>query len=722
MAGWRTMWKASPPRWVAPAGGLLFTWLYFLHYLPPFRRFSVPYDLSGYFLSLHDYAFRSLKEGRLPEWDPFMYCGLSFAGNVQASLFYPPLWLAFLASMGSPRLPFLAVEILVFAHVWLAWFFGFLWFRGRGLRAEAAVLGATAFAFSGYMMIHLQHFGIACGMAWVPLALWGIDEAAQSGRWRPLWKTALGGALVFLAGYTPFFVVFLVIAFVYGLRSIRLAAWTAAALALSLGLAAVQLLPSLESAALMEREARYGSGEFNLSWLYSMILPSYYDFSMTAPVKTGDYYYVGAASVLGLLLLPLGGRWRRAGPALAVLAASVILFTNPWNLVWRAVEPMPVVGHALRAWYFMGGIALAVAALAAEGLDSFMDRLTRKPGQARAAAGFMCAALLLAALWAMKGSNSQSIVAGWAGAAAVAFTAGAILLLLCQTAQASGAQRAAGLIVLALLAGSDYRIHGTAKWFNGSKNDEEWMIRGASPPGMIESVMQRLRRDPAVRVATDEFGPTAPTLRIWQLATVQGFDPFVSKQYKEFFSGCARFESNWTFYPDPKCEDKLRWLGVRYYITTEQASAYREMISSPSFRRISPDADFYQVFELEGSRAPVHFQGKGRISGFEWQPDRRSFLLEAETAGSLVLAESYHPGWAARVGGKRVQCARHANAFLQISVPPGRHRVEFEFRSRGLRAGAAVSLLSLALLAGVIVRGRAGGRSAPPPAADQARC
>jgi len=703
MTGWRQAFRKIPVSWIAAAGGLLFTWLHFLHYLPPFQRFSVPYDLSGYFLSLHDYAFRSLKAGRLPEWDPFLYCGLSFAGNVQASMFYPPLWLAFLASLGSARLPFLAVEIVVFAHVWLAWLFAFLWFRGRGLRAEAAMLGAAAFAFSGYMMIHLQHFGIACGMAWVPLALWGIDEAHQRGHWRPLWKTALGGALVFLAGYPPFFVVFLVCAFVYSLRSFRLAAWTVAALALSLGIAAVQLLPSLESTALMEREARYGSGEFNLFWLYSMILPAYFDFSMTAPVKTGDYYYVGAGAVLGLLLLPFGRRWRRAGPALAVLAVSVILFTNPRDLVWRVIEPLPIVSHTLRAWYFMGGIVLSVAALAAEGLDAVMERFSRRQGRARAAAGFISAALALAALWSLKGSNSQGVLVGWAGAVAVAVTAGAILLMLRQAAPATGAQRAVAFLVLALLAGSEYRIHGTAKWFNGSRNDEEWMIRGSSPPGMAEGVMRQLQADPSLRVAADEFGPAAPTLRIWQVATVQGFDPFISKQYKEYLSGCARFESNWTFYPDPKCEEKLRWLGVRYYITAKQGAAFQELTPRPSYRRISPDKDFYQVFELQDVRTPGHFLGKGEASSLVWEPGRRVFRVRAETGGALALLESYHPGWRARVSGNPVECVRYANAFLQIPVPPGRHLVEFEFRSAGLRSGAAISVLSLALLAGLLL-------------------
>lgn len=713
MKGWRRPQTPFPPLLLAALGSLVFTWLYFLHYLPPFQRFSIPYDLPGYFFSLHDYAFRSLKAGRLPEWDPYMYCGLSFAGNVQASLFYPPLWVGFLASLAYSRLPYLVVEIVVFAHVWLAWLFAYLWFRCRNLRVEAAMLGAAAFAFSGYMMIHLQHFGIACGMAWVPLALWGIDEAAQSGRWRPLWKTALGGALVFLAGYPPFFVVFVVCAFVYGLRSLRLAAGTLVALAFCLALAAVQLLPSLESTALMEREARYGSGEFTLNWLYSLLLPSYFDFSMSAPVKTGDYYYAGAAAVLGLILFLFSGRWRRAGPALAVLSVSLILFTNPWNLVWLAVEPIPLLSHTLRAWYFMGGIALGVAALAAEGLDAAMERFARSMRAFHAAFAFLPAAGVLAALWTMKGSNQLGLGVGWSGAIVVGAIGAACLLLLRYASARKGPARAAAVLVLALVAGSDYKIHGTAKWFNTSKNDEELMIREPSLPGMVPSVMARLREDPSIRIASDEFGPTAPTLRIWRLATLQGFDPFVSKEYKEFLSGCARFESNWLFYPDPRCEDKLRWMGARYYITTERAAAYRELITRPAYRRVSPDADFYQVFELQDVRAPGHFLGAGEVRSLEWRPERRVFEVRAESDAMLVLAESYHPGWQAFVDGKPVACRRHAKAFLEIPVTAGRRRVEFVFRSRGLRTGTAVSVLSLVLLAGLLARRRRAEAGSP---------
>src|SRR6202030_1829788 len=67
----------------------IFTYLFFLDYLPPFRRVHIPYDLQGFHYPLADYAFQALRHGRFPEWDPTIYCGLSFVGNVSAALFYP---------------------------------------------------------------------------------------------------------------------------------------------------------------------------------------------------------------------------------------------------------------------------------------------------------------------------------------------------------------------------------------------------------------------------------------------------------------------------------------------------------------------------------------------------------------------------------------------------------------------------------------------------------
>jgi hypothetical protein len=45
-------------------------WAFFYEYLPPFKRAHFPYDIEGFHFPLLDYAFRSLREGRFPLWDP----------------------------------------------------------------------------------------------------------------------------------------------------------------------------------------------------------------------------------------------------------------------------------------------------------------------------------------------------------------------------------------------------------------------------------------------------------------------------------------------------------------------------------------------------------------------------------------------------------------------------------------------------------------------------
>ena len=97
-------------RWLAAVLACLATSLFFLDYLPPFERIHLFSDIEQYHFPLVRYAFESLKAGRLPQWDPSMYCGIPFVGNIQAGLFYPPLWLLFAASWRFDVLPFQALQ------------------------------------------------------------------------------------------------------------------------------------------------------------------------------------------------------------------------------------------------------------------------------------------------------------------------------------------------------------------------------------------------------------------------------------------------------------------------------------------------------------------------------------------------------------------------------------------------------------------------------------
>jgi len=97
---------------------------------------------------------------------------------------------------------------------------------------------------------------------------------------------------------------------------------------------------------------------------------------------------------------------------------------------------------------------------------------------------------------------------------------------------------------------------------------------------------------------------------------------------------------------------------------------------------------------------------------------RLDLRAQSPSGGLLVLKDSWYPGWEAEVDGMRVPVYRVNGCFRGVAVPGGSHRVEFLYRPRGIYIAAAVSLLSLLLLAAFALirapRPRV-GKEGPPP-------
>ena len=87
-------------------------------------------------------------------------------------------------------------------------------------------------------------------------------------------------------------------------------------------------------------------------------------------------------------------------------------------------------------------------------------------------------------------------------------------------------------------------------------------------------------------------------------------------------------------------------------------------------------------------------------------PERLAVDTEASEAGFLVLTRAYDRGWEARVDGTRVPLRRADLALSAVLLPAGAHRLEFVYRPVAFRAGAAVSIASLVILAGLVLAGR----------------
>ena len=83
-------------------------------------------------------------------------------------------------------------------------------------------------------------------------------------------------------------------------------------------------------------------------------------------------------------------------------------------------------------------------------------------------------------------------------------------------------------------------------------------------------------------------------------------------------------------------------------------------------------------------------------------PDRIEIRAHAETAGLLVLADTYAPGWVAEVDGRPVEIVPVDIALRGVALPAGEHLVTFRYRPLETLAGfviaAVTALLGIAWL------------------------
>ena len=121
----------------------------------------------------------------------------------------------------------------------------------------------------------------------------------------------------------------------------------------------------------------------------------------------------------------------------------------------------------------------------------------------------------------------------------------------------------------------------------------------------------------------------------------------------------------------------------------------------------SPDAVW-----VEG--APEDVDGaQGSIRSLLDEPDHIELEVAATRATALIVLDGSSPGWRAAVDGNPAPMLR-AGHHRAVRVPAGTSRVEMDYRPPGLRAGVALSALSLAVAAAASVpvrrrRRQAGG-------------
>lgn len=196
------MKPVKPPKgrasWLIAAGAFAILFLFLVS--PLLLKSAEPrWDARDQFYPAYTYFSDSVREGRLPLWDPYSNCGYPFLADPDHVTLNPLALL--LAGMTDDTW---GAFIGFWSIHWLAAGLGmFLLVRHLAGTPTGAFAAAMAYAFSGFFISNAEHTPYICVAAWLPFLVLLADRAVETGRWS--YAVLAGGAMGVstLGGYPP---------------------------------------------------------------------------------------------------------------------------------------------------------------------------------------------------------------------------------------------------------------------------------------------------------------------------------------------------------------------------------------------------------------------------------------------------------------------------------------------------------------------------------------
>lgn len=188
-----------------------------------------------------------VRDGHLPLWNPFIFCGMPLHAAAQGGVLFPLNW--FYLVFNIPQ----ATNLMMLSTYMVAALGAYKYARRAGASIAGAALTSLVWQWSGFLVGQIGHTNIVQTAALLPWLLWAIDGYGASGRRGRGLVISLVVALALFAGHQQTFAYVVLVAVPYavvmwwaakGPRGFYL--WSLVFIAAGLALAAVQILPTLE--------------------------------------------------------------------------------------------------------------------------------------------------------------------------------------------------------------------------------------------------------------------------------------------------------------------------------------------------------------------------------------------------------------------------------------------------------------------------------------------
>ena len=745
--------------------------LYFWPVLRPQAQRSFGGDFSAYTYPTRLYIAQEVGQGRLPHWSPHVGFGFPLLADIETAAFYPVSLLTSL--LAGPFVSYRALELQLVLHFVLAGLGMFLLLRRVDSHPLAALFGAVTFMLCGFFWAHSSHLTVVQSACWGPWALLAGLRLAERPGARPAVATGVVLALSLLGGHPQIayyvgLALIVTLAIVWGsarlpegrrVRVGHLAAGTAGAFLLAVGLAAIQLAPT---ALLAVDSIRWGaapdfllSGSLPRENLITLVIPLAF-FRTPSWVSVDEFHFYNGVVPLVLaawVLVAARSRWVWLFGALALLGLVVALalpFTE-W-IGGAALFRIPA-----RAVYL---VDLGVAGLASLGIDALLRAPDKaKPGDRRLLLALWAVCLVATAggVWlALRGVPApirESLAPDFTlqylwllGLLLASVTALAVVRRLRPVPLVTAAV-VTGILLVDVL----FTVPRTMAWTPVPP-------AGHWPP---RRDLARLARELGPhRVLNEHLFRRSPMMEanvglIYRLPSATLYSSLPLRRYE-------RFRKHLLATP-PAVPERYDLMGVRYVASNRDVGStpgrYAGDAEAPAPSRIARRGDFlwevyaalprayvpreYQVLRGDG-RVLTALEGldpartavlevfpsgcgptgslrasPGTVQFLVDEPDRVRLLVRATGSGPLVLSDTYYPGWRATVDGTPTKIHRANYLFRAVCLPAGEHVVEFTFHPPGFVPGLIVTgltgLVSLGILAWPVASRRRPGR--PPTGA-----
>lgn len=135
----------------------------------PFKNFLITDPVRQQY-PWRNLSIEAFKTKELPIWNPYSFSGTPLLANFQSAAFYPLNIVFFLMDFNT------AWTILVMLQPLLGAIFFFSYVRSLNIKKEASLLGALAFAYSGFTIAWLEWNTVVHTLIWLPLILLSIER------------------------------------------------------------------------------------------------------------------------------------------------------------------------------------------------------------------------------------------------------------------------------------------------------------------------------------------------------------------------------------------------------------------------------------------------------------------------------------------------------------------------------------------------------------------